>query len=190
MASSVIYKQPCVKCEKGGGVATCGGCQQWFCTKHFTEHRQELASEMDHLVEEHDLLQQDLSQHDGTHALLSRVNDWEQIAIKRIQAAAEQARADLKNYFDDDRQQLKSSLHPVTEKLKLGRQSDDYTEIDLKHWLKRINEIRQMHETSLAVLIFDSHEPDSIIHLIRVERIDMSKRTSGSTQDIQPGRLS
>ena len=57
MTSSVTVtnKQPCVKCDKGGGIAMCSGCQQWFCIKHFNEHRQELAIEMDHVGEEHNL---------------------------------------------------------------------------------------------------------------------------------------
>lgn len=56
MASS-SNRQPCIKCPKGLGITTCGGCEQWFCTKHFTEHRRELGTEMEHVGQEHDLLQ-------------------------------------------------------------------------------------------------------------------------------------
>ncbi|CAF3863153.1 unnamed protein product, partial [Rotaria sp. Silwood1] len=57
--ASTNMKQICAKCNKGGGIAMCHGCQQSFCTKHFVEHRQELSQQIDHIGQEHDLLRQD-----------------------------------------------------------------------------------------------------------------------------------
>ncbi len=37
MASANV-KKPCTTCRKSAGVATCDGCQQSFCSKHFVEH--------------------------------------------------------------------------------------------------------------------------------------------------------
>lgn len=183
MASSVTNKQPCVKCDKGGGVATCGGCQRWFCAKHFNEHRQELATDMDHLGEEHDLLQRDLSQNDNAHDLLSCVSDWEQKSIKKIQAAAEQARMDIQKHLDYNKQQMQMSLGRMTDELRSSRQSDDYTEIDLKKWLERIKELREMLDKPSSIRIIDDIDLQSVVHLIQVKQIDTMDRTAKSPKD-------
>lgn len=112
--ASAINRKPCIKCDKGLGVTTCGGCQQWFCTKHFVDHRQELATQMDYIGHEHDLFQRDLIQENFTHPLLTRINEWEQISIKRIVTVAEEARKELSKYFDYNKEQLKTSLNQLT----------------------------------------------------------------------------
>jgi hypothetical protein len=38
MATASIPKKPCSKCNKGGGIFTCDGCEQSFCRKHSDEH--------------------------------------------------------------------------------------------------------------------------------------------------------
>lgn len=183
MASSVTSKQPCVKCDKGGGVATCSGCQQWFCAKHFNTHRQELATEMDHLGEEHDLLHRDLSQNDDAHEMLSRVRDWEQRSIMKIQAAAEQARMDIQKYLEHNKQQMQISLSRVTDELRSCRQSDDYTEIDLMKWLKQMKEIREMLDKPSNIHIGDDHDPQSVIHLIQVKQNETRDRNAILLED-------
>ncbi len=182
MAASVPTKQPCINCDKGGGVASCGGCQQWFCAKHFNEHRQELALEIDNLGEEHDLLQHDLIQIDDAHDLLSYVDDWEQTSMMKIQATAEQARRDIRQYLNDNKEQMKRSLNQVTDELKSVRQSDDYTEIELKKWLIQMKEIRMMLDKPSTIHVTDNTNPQSIIHLIQVKQNDTTDKTARSSE--------
>lgn len=184
MASSVTSKQSCIKCDKGRGVATCGGCQQWFCAKHFNEHRQELSTETDHLGEEHDLLQRDLSQNDNPHDLLACINDWEQKSIVKIQTAAEQARMDIQKYVDYHRQQIQINLRQITSELKSSRESDDYTEIDLKKWLEQMKEIQEMLHKPSNVRLIDDIDQQSVIHLIRVTQTETMNKTARSSEDI------
>ena len=184
MASSVTSKQSCIKCDKGRGVATCGGCQQWFCAKHFNEHRQELSTEIDHLGEEHDLLQRDLSQNDNPHDLLACINDWEQKSIVKIQTAAEQARMDIQKYVDYHRQQIQINLRQITSELKSSRESDDYTEIDLKKWLEQMKEIQEMLHKPSNVRLIDDIDQQSVIHLIRVTQTETMNKTARSSEDI------
>jgi len=63
MSASISGKKQCVKCNKAGGILICDGCQQTFCVKHVNEHRQELANQLDGIMQEHDLLQQSLADH-------------------------------------------------------------------------------------------------------------------------------
>jgi DNA mismatch repair ATPase MutS len=105
--ASAIAKKPCPKCSKGIGVATCDGCQQSFCIKHFGEHRQELSHQMDSVGQEHDLLQRDLNQQNIEHPFISRINTWERESMTKIQVAAQAARDDLQKLLDINKKELK-----------------------------------------------------------------------------------
>src|ERR1700677_934414 len=98
--ASALLKNPCAKCDKGGGVTTCDGCQQSFCIKHIIEHRQELAIQLDNIGQEHDLFRRDLTQENSAYPLFIRIDEWEQESITKIQVAAEAARADLQQLLD------------------------------------------------------------------------------------------
>ena len=167
MASS-ITRQVCIKCQKGLGTTTCGGCQQWFCTKHFVEHRQELAIQMDNMGQEHDLFQQDLIQETITHPLLSRINQWEQRSIEKIKAAAEEARTNLQKYLTSTKDQMKTSLDQMSNDLQSSRDSDDYTEIELERWMKQLRELRMMAEKPADIEILDDDEDDQTQGIIRL----------------------
>ncbi|CAF2498712.1 unnamed protein product [Rotaria sp. Silwood2] len=175
MASSVS-KQPCKKCCKSGGIATCGGCEQWFCGKHFNEHRQELALEIDNIEQEHNLLQRDLFEENATNSLLSQIDDWEHKSIKKIQAAAEKARMDLRKYLDHSKQQLKTSLYELAKELQSGRESDDYTEMDLKKWMGQLKELREMLQNPSTIDIIDDNQANSNIRLIGVKQYQTTNK--------------
>ncbi|CAF1686194.1 unnamed protein product [Rotaria magnacalcarata] len=164
MASSLLnIKQSCIKCDKGGGIAICSGCQQQFCVKHFIEHRQELATQMDHVGQQHDVLRRDLSEEIVEHPLLIRINIWEQESITKIQVAAEVARVDLQQLVDQTKDELKTSVDKITSEIQLSQERDDYTEIDLKKWSNKLKEFRTLLETPVNIdILFDNHSQSSI----------------------------
>jgi hypothetical protein len=176
--ASALVKQPCIKCPKGAGITTCGGCQQWFCTRHFIEHRQELATQMDQIGQEHDLLQRDMIQENGEHPLLSRINDWEQTSIATIQEAAAQARIDLRKSINHTKNQVKTSLGQVTKQFESSRQSDDYTEMDLNKWIEQLAELRWMLETPSTIEIVDDDQTRPIIRRIQLKERQTTSKCS------------
>jgi hypothetical protein len=179
---STTIRQPCIKCGKGLGITTCGGCQQWFCTKHFVEHRQELATKMDHVGQEHDLLQRDLDQENMIHPLLAFVDDWEKKSIKKIKLVAEKARSNLRKHLDNTKDEVKTSLCQVTDDLQSSRESDDYTEVELEKWIKQLKELRTMLETSSPIDILGDDQTQSVIRLIQMKTNQlMSKYYQGHT---------
>jgi hypothetical protein len=175
MASSANRK-PCNKCRKGLGIATCYGCQEWFCTKHFIEHRHELATQMNSVGQERDILQRDLNQENIKHPLLSRINDWEQKSIDRIKIAAEVARTDLQKSLDRIKEQIKKSLSQVTNNLQSSRQADDYTETELEKWIKQLKELRMMLENPSSIEILDDNQTEQSIHLIQLQQYDTDSK--------------
>ncbi|CAF1370543.1 unnamed protein product [Adineta steineri] len=162
-------RQTCVKCPKGLGILTCGGCQQWFCTKHFIEHRQELATEIDHIGQENGLLQQDLAQENSTQPALSRINHWEEESIKRVKAAAEEARMNLRKHLNYNKEQLKASLCQIMSNIQSSRESDDYTETELTKFTEQLKMLRSMINKPIAIDILDDNQTESTIRLIKVK---------------------
>jgi hypothetical protein len=180
-SSSSNVKQSCVKCEKGGGIAICSGCQQQFCVKHFIEHRQEMAIRMDQIGQEHDLLRRDLSKEIPEHPLIARINTWEQESITKIQVTAEVARADLRQLLDRTNNELKISVDKITSELQSSQELDDYTEIELDKWMKKLKELRTVLETPVnSEILFENHSQSSI-YLIKISaQAYRSIRTSSS----------
>ncbi|CAF3093040.1 unnamed protein product [Rotaria sp. Silwood2] len=168
--ASAAWKQACMTCYKSGGVATCGGCQRWFCGKHFIEHRHELTAKMDDIGQEHDLLRRDLLQENNVQSLLSHIDDWEKKSIKNIQEAAEKARADVRELIEHSKQQLYPTLRQVAEQLQLRRESDDYTEIDLEHWVEKLKEIRKLLEEYSSIEISENVPTQSLVGRIQVKQ--------------------
>ncbi|CAF1494527.1 unnamed protein product [Adineta steineri] len=168
--TSNTTEQSCVKCDKSAGNAACDGCEQWFCGEHFSEHRQELAKQMDNIRLEHDLFQQELIQEDSTHPLLNHINDWEQESIRKIQVAAQEARMNLQKYLNQNKQQLQVSLSQVTDELQSSRESDNYTEIDFKKWIEKLTIFRELLKQSLMVNITKDNKRQSIIRLIQFKQ--------------------
>ena len=136
--ASIPAKKPCSKCQKGAGVTTCDGCQQSFCIKHIIEHRQELATQMDNIGQEHDSIRRDLIQEDLRHPLLLRIDEWEQKSIEKIQQAADDVRKQLLTVSDKHSTNTANLFDTFTEELISARQTYDLTETNLEVWSAKL----------------------------------------------------
>jgi hypothetical protein len=166
--ASAATKKTCARCDKGAGTAMCHGCEQSFCTKHFIEHRQELSQQIDNIGQEHDVLRRDLTNEQGTHPLLARINQWEQESIIKIQAAAQSARTDLQQLLNTAKNNLKTSVSKMTEELQSSRESDDYTELNIKKWTDQLQGFRKMLDSPTTVKIDYENDASSVVRLIKV----------------------
>ncbi|CAF2469041.1 unnamed protein product [Rotaria sp. Silwood2] len=167
-------KHACTKCNKGGGTAMCHGCQQSFCSKHFLEHRQELSQQIDYIGQEHDFLRRDLNCNKNIGSLLEHIDKWEQESIKTIQASAQNARVALQQLHNQTNNELKVSFDQLTQEIRYCRESDDYTEIDIKNWIDQLKELRQIIEKPSFVNIDYDNNIASVIKLIKVTRAQHS----------------
>ena len=200
--ASATAKKTCAKCDKGGGTAMCYGCEKAFCTKHFIEHRQELSQQMDNIGQEHDVLHRDLTNEQGTHPLLDCINQWEQESITKIQVAAEVARVDLQQLLKKAKSNLKTSVTKMTEELQSSRESDDYTEVDIKKWTNQLQELRKMLNSPSTISIDYENNTRSVIRLIKVsddrssdylyqasQIYELNNRSSSDLETTVSGRL-
>lgn len=158
----------------------CNGCTRSFCTKHFVEHRQELSQQMDEIVQEHDLLRQGMDSQRNGELLLKQIDQWEEKTIEQIQTHANRVRLDLRQLFEQKHNQLQIPVNKLTEELRSCRESDDYTELDMKQWTQKIKTLRQMTERSFSIHTQDDNTPTSVIPLIRIRILDQSSDTNNT----------
>ena len=170
MASTTLQNR-CVKCPNGVAQILCAGCEQWLCLKHLLEHRQELNKEMDRLTDEHNGLYQHLTNNtDDVHPFFTRINAWERKSIERIRQVAQEVRADLRKYLERAKVRIRISLSKVTKELQASREINAYTEVDLKAWLNRLQELRQqLDKPTMIELVHDQEETSKKIRLIELQ---------------------
>ncbi|CAF1051871.1 unnamed protein product [Adineta ricciae] len=190
MTSSNL-KKPCAKCNKNTSILTCDGCQQSFCAKHISDHRQDLSVEMDNIGQEYDLLRRDLVRDDNDHHLLfNRIHLWEERSINQIHQIAQQARFDLRQYLDTNKSQITNICNKLTEDLHSSRESGDYTETDFHLWIERLRELRKMLENPPIIEIFEDENISTAIRMIQVRDKTDQQFCHSSDQQLQPCRPS
>ncbi|CAF0764680.1 unnamed protein product [Adineta ricciae] len=161
MSASAVSKKQCVTCNKSGGVLTCDGCQRSFCGKHVIEHRQELAGQLDNIMQEHDLLQQEFLQPSSKKdSLLKKIDKWEKDSVEKIQVAAETARKALEEMLQQAKQEFTTKFPIIVETLRASREADDFSEHDLDRWRQQLKELTtEMKSSSIASFVADKNEP-------------------------------
>jgi hypothetical protein len=155
MATNIITKKPCCKCNKGGATFTCDGCHQSFCLKHVGDHRQELAQQMDNIGQQHDVLKRDIDEQSINKALLAQIDRWEQESIEKIRSHANKARTDLKRLAEESKTRLSELMSELSNELRSNRESDEYTEDDLDRWANQLKELRKGLKKSSEMDIVD-----------------------------------
>jgi len=158
----------CTKCTKFGCIAMCYGCQQAFCTKHFIKHRLHLSQQMDDLHNKYEVFQQDLDRNNFEQPLLSSIYTWERKSIRKIQEIAEKARNDLQQWMEKTKNEIKISLEQITSKFELNEKSDDYTEMDLERYTKKLSEFRNLLEKPSTISIVEDKTFSSSICGIKI----------------------
>jgi hypothetical protein len=175
-----VQKQ-CVTCSKSGGILTCNGCERTFCGKHVIEHRQELANQLDRIMQEHDLLQQELDRSSDEHVLLQRINRWEKESTTKIQVAAEAARVDLREMIEKSKKQLSKACNDIADNLRTSREADDFSENDLNRWMKQLEELKlEITSPSSIKLVEDER---FAIHLITTREKNTIKNIASNRNE-------
>ncbi|CAF1297532.1 unnamed protein product [Rotaria sordida] len=146
-------------------------------------------------MQEHDLLQQELTQPSlKKNYLLNKIDKWKKDSITKIQVAAETARKTLQELLEQSKKSLSKTCHDITENLRTSLEADDFSENDLIRWKKQLKELQlEMTSPSSAKLIPDKNAP---IYLMTLKTNDSSndqdanrKKSSASSnspnQDLQ-----
>lgn len=149
-----LESDQCSICQKGGGKCICGGCRNYFCVKHFDEHRKELSKRFDDdIVRTHDEFVEQINKISGRDCtaskLLEEIDRWETLALNKVHQAAERAREQLIQVVAHEKSKLKNDFERITKEIhdRLGELNFD--ENDIENLRQRLNEM----QLSLSELI-------------------------------------
>ena len=172
MASSSveINKKRCIKCDgekSGGGLFTCDGCQQMFCRRHVNEHREGLSLQLEHAIQEHDLIQQESNQFALDQSVLEEINSWEKKSIEKIQRTADVARAEFQRWQRNTKDQFKKKCNEIAANIRIARETDDFSEPDLVKWNKVLTDLKKQLESMAKINI--TEDKRACINLIKIQ---------------------
>lgn len=158
----------------------CGGCQQWFCLRHFGEHREDLRGQMDDLTYEHDQLHEYFIDHENIriHPLMTQVDQWEMKIVEKIRHIANEVRQRLGMFLHRLKENMEESLHFIAEQLRLSQQINGYTEIDLNKWRNQLEELKDKFGKPSMVEIEQDDDERSSTHL-RLIQLRIIQREPG-----------
>jgi hypothetical protein len=132
-----------------------------------TEHREELAKQMDNIGQRHEILKRDLSQQNHAMVLLVHIDRWEREAIARIQNNARIARADLKRLMEESTNRLLNLMNKLSNEFRLSQENEEYMEDDLERWTKQLEEFQKELERLSAIEL--SEDATSFLRLVKIK---------------------
>ena len=173
----------CSTCKKASGILICQGCRRHFCYRHVAEHRQELNLELDELANNHDQLQQTISEQTvqpNSHPFIKELEQWDQ-------QPSEDVRQQLLTMLAEHRTEIANNLTCITNELKQARYDDDFMETDLKQWREKLDQLK----TNLdAVHTLDSRPKNNHFELIENDAsTEIFYQTNGDVQIEGDGKI-
>jgi uncharacterized phage infection (PIP) family protein YhgE len=150
----------------------CTGCDAYYCMKDFRTHREGLHKEMDGVVEERDKLQNEINkptQHNEQHSpLISKINEWQEATIEKVQQVAAQARQQVVQLLDAQQVRITRDFQAFSQELAHLKETENFVEYDLT----RLNQMIQQFHQDLKQLV----QPTTIeLHTEQSDRIDWNR---------------
>ncbi|CAF2601483.1 unnamed protein product [Rotaria sp. Silwood2] len=169
MASSNNEKSSCSICGVRRWIFPCDGCHKSFCITHAPNHRAELTTQLTSIQQQCEHLQRIFNQHEKAqeHPLFSLIDVWEHDTIIKIQQNAQKVRDELRQIHDESNNQMKTIFNQFSEQIRIGRETDDYTEIELNQWKEQLINIKKQLETPCDIELIPDNNL-SPIHLIKI----------------------
>ncbi|CAF0746965.1 unnamed protein product [Didymodactylos carnosus] len=141
-------------------------------------NRLELVTQLDHVVYEHDLIQQQLQAKDQNsyHTLFNQINKWQTESINKIKQAGEEARQSIRQLLDEHKEQLTKDLRRLIDELRKGKKSEDFVETDLDRWKHDVQKLKEELQMPSSIILETKKSP-SWITMIKV-----NTKSSGQQQ--------
>ncbi|CAF1158447.1 unnamed protein product [Didymodactylos carnosus] len=185
MTSSTKPKQPstpkkCDICQKHAAFTSCVGCEQMFCRKDFNEHRQQLSTQLDIIIREHDFLKQSIEHtcDTTTSKLFYEIEKWEMEWMKKVKMAADCAREEVCNIVAEPKIQLKR----ITNEIRPRMAEEDFVEYDLDRWMDEIKQLSVGIKATSSTIVIESGDECEWNRMIKVRKLEHQNHVSKSLQ--------
>ena len=178
----------CSTCSKSGPMH-CTGCDEYFCSKDFKTHREEIFTEMDKIVEERNHLQDAINNavqnNDQQNPVIEQINQWQNSIIEKVKQVAAQARQQAIQLLNSKRMKINTEFKNFSQELADLKESEDYVEHDLTRLNQMISQFKEdlRQSTQPTTIKLHTEQTDGINwdSLIYVEE----KQTSTNNQQRQ-----
>ncbi|UJR30587.1 hypothetical protein I4U23_018114 [Adineta vaga] len=156
--TSTAIRRECTKGQecKQAGVAHCEGCLQTFCIKHFNDHRRSLDEELNVLSGEYDDFRTTLNLEAASPFItirLREIDQWESKSIEQIQQKANDLREELLQLKAVHIESLSTKYQGLTQQIKESRNKDDFIEMDIERWSKRLEDMKSNLISSTTIIL-------------------------------------
>jgi hypothetical protein len=139
--------EQCSMCNKAAGPMYCTGCDKYFCWKDLKTHREEMFTEMDKIVEEHNHLQDALNNvvqnSDQQNPVIEQISKWQDSIIEKVKQVATKARQQAIELLNSKRMKINTEFKNFSQELAHLKESDNYFEHDLTRLNKMISQFKQ-----------------------------------------------
>ncbi|CAF4479176.1 unnamed protein product, partial [Rotaria socialis] len=151
----------CTQCVVDG-LYTCNGCNQAFCMRHKTEHRQNIDQRIDSINEQKELLRQEVSRRSIDKSFMEKINEWEKQSIKNIQSTAAEARAELIRLLKESKDELMDVMRKLSMDFISNVSKAQYIEDNLTAWEKQIATLKNDVESSFKFELVQEDGPRTV----------------------------
>ncbi|CAF0895822.1 unnamed protein product [Didymodactylos carnosus] len=181
MTSSAKTKQPstpkkCDICQKHAGIMLCPGCEKIFCRKDFNEHRQQLSTQLDIVINDADLLKENIEQTCDTTTLkaFDEIEKWELEWMKKVKMAADHAREAVRDIVAEPKKQLER----ITDEIRPRMAEEDFVEYDLDQWMDEIKQLTVDMQAMSSAIVIESGDECEWKRMIKVRKMEHQSHKS------------
>ncbi|CAF4731798.1 unnamed protein product, partial [Rotaria sp. Silwood2] len=138
------------------------GSSRCFSPKHSIDDRNELGKQLEEIEATRDLIQQTIIQRTENrkqHTLLKKIDQLEQESIVKIRQVAEEVRNELFKCANQLPHDVKKNLQLISNDMKIGREENDFSEIDIQQWTQKLEELKKELQNSSNISIQQDSTP-------------------------------
>ncbi len=132
------------------GIIRCDGCNDRFCSTHFTDHRHHLETLFERVCNDRDSLCERINNpctsssanHPQLILLLNQISEWESETLKMVQQTADCARQQVNELMNSNNKAVELELDKLSKELRRRKEDDDYFEQDIERLNKQLKQIQ------------------------------------------------
>ena len=138
----------CTQCACLPSAASCDGCQRRFCYTCFNGHHDELARDLDDIVNCRNEIVETMRIHmpndvTGQSACFEEINQWESGMYNQIDRVASKARELIRHHLSEARRNAQMELDRLSEELKEKQMTGGYMENDLNRMRQQLTKLAE-----------------------------------------------
>ena len=175
MASTTLTKRICNRCGLGG-TFQCSGCQSLFCFDCLKNHRENVSTELNNIVDENKKLRIIYGHREkwSERPVFSQISTWERESINKIKQVAIATRDELRRLVEERNVRMDTLLIGLSLQLQEAHRENSFVETALGRMKEQLEKTKEELKMPFDVQIIPDQQS---IHLIKL-KMTMGSLTS------------